>query len=94
MPVTKQSVTLVFQDPSGAPIANGSVTFRLQQDISTATSGGPQVSAGLFLTATLDSSGSVTVLLWPTSMMQPSAIYFVAAYTASGKPAWQGTLVV
>ncbi len=94
MPITKQSVTLTFQDPSGAPIANGSVTFRLQQDISTATSGGPQITAGKLVMATLNSSGSATVLLWPTSMMQPSAVYFVTAYTASGLSVWQSTLSV
>ena len=93
MPV-KQSVTLSFQDPAGNAIANGRVTFRLQQDISTATSGGPQITAGRLVTATLNSSGSVTVALWPTSVMQPPASYFVVVYSALGQLVWSGELTV
>ena len=95
MPVTKQSVTLVFQDPAGNPLANGKVTFRLQVDISTATSGGPQVSAGRLVTANLDTTGSATVLLWPNSSTFPAdSVYFVKAYTSLGLLAWSGTMTV
>lgn len=94
MPVTKQSVTLNFLDPSGAPLASGSVIIRLQQDISSAASGGPQVVAGRPVKATLNSSGTVTVLLWPTTGMSPAAVYFVRAFTALGQPAWSGTMTV
>ena len=94
MPTTKQSVTLTFQDPSGQPLALGSVTFRLQVDISTFADNGPQISAGRLTTATLDSSGSCTVLLWPNNLLAPASIYFLTAYTAEGQPAWRGELTV
>jgi hypothetical protein len=95
MPVTKQLVTLVFQDPAGNPIANGSVRIRLQVDVSTATSGGPQVSAGRMLEASLDASGSVTISLWPNSTTVPAnSVYFLTAYTALGQPVWKGELTV
>ncbi len=91
---SKQSVSLTFQDPSGTPLALGSVTFRLQVDISTFANSGPQVSAGRVVTAALDSSGSCTVLLWPNNLLAPASIYFVTAYTAQGQPVWRGELTV
>jgi hypothetical protein len=91
---TKQSVTFNFQDPAGRPLALGSVTFRLQVDISTFSDSGPQISAGRLVTASLDSSGSCTVLLWPNNLLAPASIYFVVAYTAQGQPAWRGELTV
>lgn len=92
---TKQSVTLVFQDPSGTAIAGGTVTIRLLYDISTAADSGPQISAGVVVTGTLDSSGSVTVNLWPNDVLVPAnSNYQVTAYTAQGQRAWSGTLVV
>jgi hypothetical protein len=91
---TKQSVTVTFQDPSGNPLSLGTVTFRLQVDISTHTSGGPQVAAGRIVSASLDSSGSCTVLLWPNNLLAPASIYFVTAYTAEGQPVWQGEMTV
>lgn len=94
MPVTKQSVTLVFQDAAGNPVAFGSVTLRLQVDISTATPSGPQVSAGRLVTATLDSSGSLTVDLWPNNTTTPASVYFVQCYTVHGQPVWKGELTV
>lgn len=94
MPITKQNVTFTFQDPRGNPLANGRVDIRLQQDISTALSGGPQVSAGRLVSATLDGSGSATVALWPTTQMSPTAVYIVTAYTQQGEPSWRGQLTV
>jgi hypothetical protein len=95
MPVTQQSVTLTFQDPSGQPLANGRVDIRLQVDISAATSGGPQVCAGRLVSVTLNGSGSATVLLWPNSSTFPAhSVYFVTAFTALGQPAWKGELTV
>ena len=91
---SKQSITLTFQDPSGQPIALGLATFRLQADISTSATSGPQVSAGRLVTAALDSSGSCTVLLWPNNLLAPASIYFVMAYTAQGQPVWRGELTV
>ncbi len=92
---TKQSVTLVFQDPSGNAIASGTVTIRLLYDISTAASSGPQISSGIVVSGTLDSSGSVTVELWPNDVLVPAgSSYVVNAYTALGQLAWSGPLTV
>lgn len=95
MPVTKQSVTLTFQTPAGLPIANGYIQIRLQTDISTAVSGGPQVNAGQVVTNSLDSNGSVTVLLWPNNITFPAnSVYFVTCFTAQGQPVWKGEVTV
>lgn len=92
---TKQSVSLTFLDPSNAPLAGGSVVFRLNYDISAVTSGGPQVSAKRTVTVVLDDNGSCTVSLWPNNLLSPTnSIYFVTAYTAQGQPAWSGELTV
>lgn len=92
---SKQSVTLVFQDPAGNPLAGGSVTFMLNVDISTAASSGPQVAAQSTVTATLDGSGSCTVDLWPNNVLSPAgSVYFVNAYAADGQPAWSGQMTV
>lgn len=95
MPVTKQSVTFTFQDPSGSPIAGGTVTARLQFDISAATAGGPQVSAGITDSTVLDSNGSATLMLWPNDVTFPAnSIYFIKCFTALGLLAWSGELTV
>lgn len=95
MSVNKQSVTLIFQDPSGTPIAGGRVKLRLQVDVSTATSGGPQVTAGGAVFGDLDSNGSVTLSLWPNNVTLPAtSVYFVTCYTSLGQPVWQGELTV
>jgi hypothetical protein len=92
---SKQSVTLVFQSPSGAPLALGSVTFRLNVDISTALADGVQIAAQRLVKVALDSSGTCTVMLWPNNLLVPAnSIYFVNAYTAQGQPAWSGELTV
>jgi hypothetical protein len=92
MPV-QNNVTLTFQDPSGAPLAGGQVRLRLNFDISQGISTDPQVAAGLEVTGTLDNNGSVTLLLWSTSQLQPSgAVYFVRAFTSKGQPAYSGQM--
>jgi hypothetical protein len=92
MPLTP--VTLNFLDPSGAPLANGSVRIRLTQDASNHTSGGPQIAAGRFIEAQLDSSGTVTLSLWPTSGLLPSVTYEAQAFTVAGLPCWRGSFTV
>lgn len=84
------TVIVSFQDPSGAPIAGGSVTFDLSIDISSSVSGGPQVSAGRQVTATLDSTGTAIVSLWPNDLIGSGSVYFVQAFTALGQPVWSG----
>ena len=93
--MSKQTLNLNFQDPSGQPIDGGYVVFRLSVDISAAASTGPQVVAGRVTSATLDNNGSCTVSLWPNDVMFPSGSdYFVEAFTAKGLPVWQGELTV
>lgn len=85
MPV-QVSTTLTFQSPSGAPLAGGTVSLRLSYDISQGTASDPQVCAGRVVTATLDSNGSVTLLLWSTTQLLPAgAVYFVKAHSAQGQ---------
>ena len=91
---SKVPVTVTFQDPSGTPIADGSVTFSLNIDISAAASDGPQIAAGRIVTATLDSSGSATVDLWPNDLISTGSVYFVEAFSAQGEPAWNGQMTV
>ena len=91
----QSSVTVTFQDPAGNPLSGGSVTFDLNTDIATATSGGTQVCAGRTVTATLDTNGSATLSLWPNASLFPaSSVYFVRAFTAQGQPAWSGEMTV
>jgi hypothetical protein len=88
-------VVLTFFDPAGNPLAGGSVRITLSADISTATSGGPQVTAQRTVVATLDDNGIVIVNLWPNSTLSPTGtVYFVQAFTAEGQPAWDGQLTV
>lgn len=95
MPTTQQPVTFTFQDPSGAPLAGGSVVLQLSSDIATSVVAGVQILAGRQVTGTLDSNGSCTLNLWPNSVMFPSGVvYFVSAYTASGLLVWSGELTV
>jgi hypothetical protein len=96
MPVpSKVPVPLNFQDAAGNPLANGTVTFRLSMDISAGLASGPQVSAGIVTTLTLDANGSGTALLYPNDTMVPAGtIYFVSAYTFQGQLAWQGQITV
>lgn len=79
------SITVTFQDASGAPLANGSVTFDLNVDISTVSSGGTQVCGSKTVKVDLDVNGSVTLSLWPNDTLFPSgSVYFVRAFTSSG----------
>ena len=92
MPV-QNNVTLTFQSPSGAPVVGGQVRLRLNFDISQGLSTDPQVAAGVEVTGTLDSNGSVTLLLWSTSQLQPSgAVYFVRAFSAQGQLVYDGQM--
>lgn len=94
MPVTTQNVTFTFQDPAGRPIANGRVDIRLQQDVSAGSSGGPQVAAGITVSAALDTTGTAIVPLWETDLDGIGTVYFVSAYTSLGQLVWQGEITV
>jgi hypothetical protein len=73
-----------FQSAAGDPIAFGSCTFRLSQDIA---SGSNQLAAGRIVTIALDANGSAVPSLFP-------ATYEVVCYTAQGQPVWSGEAVV
>jgi hypothetical protein len=91
----KIPVVLAFFDPAGNPLAGGSVRITLSADISTASSGGPQVTAQRTVAVTLDDNGTAVVSLWPNSTLSPAGtVYFVQAFTAEGQPAWDGQLTV
>jgi hypothetical protein len=87
-------VVLNFQDPSGAPLANGSVQLRLTQDASAQFAGGPQIAAGRVVTAQLDANGSVTVGLRATVGLFPTVMYEARAFTSRGLPVWNGSFIV
>ena len=91
-PVTP--VILNFQDPSGAPLANGYVQLRLTQDASSQFAGGPQIAAGRVVTAQLDANGSVTVGLRATVGLFPTVMYEARAFTSRGLPVWNGSVIV
>lgn len=90
-------VIVTFFDPANNPIAGGKVTFDLTVDIAIGNSG--QVCAGTQTSATLDSTGSALVNLWPTDtalVTSPAAAaaYIVTAYNAAGLQVWKGSLQV
>jgi hypothetical protein len=89
-----QTVVISFQDPAGNPLANGYVKLRLQQDISAAFTGGPQIAAGRTVTIQLDENGIGVVKLWQTTNLFPTTSFFAEAYTAKGQPCWQGNITV
>jgi hypothetical protein len=93
MPVL-HPIILTFQDPAGNPIVGGRADIRLQQDISAATAGGPQVGAGRLISVPIDSQGVAFVNLWPTDTMFPAAVYFVQAYNSLGLLVWSGEMKV
>lgn len=74
-----------FQDLSGAPLALGTLTFRLVQDVANSN---VQIGAGIVTSVSLDASGNVNLVsLWP-------ATYVMKAYSAGGQLVWQSTVVV
>jgi hypothetical protein len=78
-----------FQDASGTPLANGSITMRLLQDIQLGTS---QIVAGRITTLALDATGNISPS--PGSKLWGPASYQVVAYNAQGLASWSGTIIV
>lgn len=79
-----------FADSSGNPVANGSMTLRLNVDANIASGG--QVCAGITTTVPLDASGNVSgsVSVWPNDQLVPintnlTSYYIVNVYTALGQ---------
>ena len=84
-----------FQDRAGNPLNAGYITFQLSTDGS-ASSPNLQVSAGLIVRATLDSTGSIsgTVNLWPNDQLTPTTVYLVKVYTIAGESCWESENVI
>lgn len=77
--------TGAFQDPAGNPIAFGSLTAQLQEDI---VSGVNQICAGITVTLNLDANGNIAAgSLWP-------AVYLFTVYTAQGQRVWENQINV
>ena len=80
-----------FQDSEGAVLANGYLTFELNQDgiVNTST----LVCAGFIIKVPLDANGNIRLSpassIWPNSVMTPSgSFYMVTAFTANGVKVW------
>jgi hypothetical protein len=87
-----------FQDPSGNPIANGSLTVRLNMDAM--GPGSIQVSADRLITMPLDQNGNLSGLqyLWANSLLStPYGVltsYIMTVYSALGQQIWQQQITV
>ena len=86
-----------FQDPSGNPLAYGTVTFTLNTDAVTIT--GQQINAGVVTSFTLDVNGNLSGFLWPSDQLtsdglSPNTTYRVKAYTAEGQLCFEQDRVV
>ena len=81
-----------FQDASGAPIAGGKVTFRLNTD---ATAGDCQLAAGRIISFELDDYGNLSGYIWPNDQMTPdNTVYIAKCYTASGQLVWEAQFYI
>ena len=69
-----------FQDASGIPIAFGTLTAQLQQDI---TIGGIQIVAGRVVSFSLDANGNVI-----SGSLQAPVTYIFRVYTSQGQLVW------
>ena len=86
------AVTYNFQDASGHPLANGTVTFTLNTD---AMAGDAQICAGRVSKFTLDDTGNFTGNLWPNDQLTPlDTTYRVKAYTAEGQLCFVQDIIV
>jgi hypothetical protein len=89
-----QATTFTFQDPSGQPIAGGTLTIRLNTD-AVALGGDLQIAANRLTTVTLDSTGSATVDLWPNAQLSPpGSVYLIQVYTVEGQLVWNEQMTV
>src|SRR5229473_2444825 len=91
MTATTQLINGHFQDSLGNALNKGYLVFKLNAD--NAVAGVALLSAGVEVTITLDSNGSVVASpaqkLWATDVMTTvNAFYAVTGYTASGQIAW------
>jgi hypothetical protein len=81
------NVTGKFTDISGAPIANGKVTFTLNDY---ATVGSSFITLQEVST-TLDDEGNLSVNIYGVDVLIPAGLYYTCeVFTAAGQLAWQG----
>lgn len=96
MPSPTKLINGHFQDAEGTVLANGYLTFELNQDESIS---GSSICAGVEIKILLDASGNVqgsstssasnAQTVWGTDVMSPvNAFYKVTGYTAVGQPVW------
>lgn len=85
-----QPLAMTFKDSSDTPIANGTLTLRLNTD---GMSADKQISAEVVVKIILDGSGSVSQNITPNASISPAGtIYFAKVYTAQGQLVWQQEL--
>ena len=91
--MSQQLVNLNFQTIDGNALANGTLILRLSGDAVTDT--GKQVYAGLTTSASIDSNGNCSALLWANFEMTPNDTTYIAkAYSSIGQLAWEGTITI
>jgi hypothetical protein len=89
-----RGVSFTFQDASGAPIAFGTLSIRLNTDV-VVLSGDAQVAANRLTRVTLDDTGSCTIDLWPNDQLSPpNSVYLVRVNTVEGLLVWDEQTVV
>ena len=69
-----------FQNPSGTPLAFGTLKVRLLEDVNL---GDSQICAGRVVSFPLDANGDVL-----SGSLWAGALYVFTAYTAQGQPVW------
>jgi hypothetical protein len=88
------SVTGHWEDPAGNPIAGGTLSIRLNTDVSSSTDLA-QVSAQA-VSIILDANGSVSTSLYPNSLLSAgeTTYYEMRVSTAAGQPVWSAEITV
>jgi hypothetical protein len=94
MPTPRRtSITTVFTNPDGTPLANGYITVRLLKDAVSAD--GSQVGAGASATANLNSAGiPIEAVVWPSIWLSPDGTYLIDAFESSGQRVAQLELLI
>lgn len=84
----------LFQNPSGQPLANGYMLWKLSHDCQeNVDSGGGQVASGVPARIQLDANGSIpagtSVFIWSNDVLNPAgSFYIVELYDANQAKVW------
>lgn len=93
--MAQQNYSVTYQLPNGTPLADGSVTVRLNTDAVALGTGGHQITAGKVVKVLLDDTGSATFLIWPNDQLTPAGtVYILEAFSARGESAWSGQVSI